>query len=276
MKTHPTNDQTLIYLERAIARNRLAHALLFIGENTSQMEKTAQQLASALLCTNTEQKTTQPLFTCGSCANCLRIMNANHPNVRSVISETAEIRVDQIRELKAEHRLRAFEEGAHIWMVPKAASLNSHAANALLKTLEEPQAMHYIVLFAPSKASVLPTIVSRCQIVYFPPVKHTSQAPHPLAAHAQKMALQISTMNTDQRLKLAESLTKEKDNLPDMLQAMMQIILKDVDTHPFSKRVLLRRIAYAIEQAQVGLKRHLNTQLVLEQMILHDWPTEAA
>lgn len=266
-----TQQTTCELLDRAVKRQRLSHALLFTGLDTRSMEEVLQKLAAHLLCQGL-QPTQEPLSACEKCSACIRIKANIHPNLRRVETEGNEIRVEQIRELRSQQRMSSFEEGAQLWVIPKAHTLNAHASNALLKTLEEPYADRYLILMAPSQSVVLETLVSRCQIVRFLPPQIPEEMPEVIQNQASKIVTDLPKLSVTQRLSLAESLAKQKEELPELLNGMLVHLLRDVAGQPFDRRISQRQAATAVETVLTGIRRHLNVQLLLETLFLQDWP----
>lgn len=153
-------------LRRALAKGRLHHAYLFLGPEGIGKRTVAVSLAMAIHCL---EKTHD---FCGSCTNCLRIRNGNHPDVRMVVPAPGkkEISIQQIRELESELNLRAFSGKKKLAIVDPASLMNLAAQNALLKTLEEPPGDSLLILISPSIGGLLPTVLSRCLRVTFGPL----------------------------------------------------------------------------------------------------------
>lgn len=109
---------------------------------------------------------------CGQCANCSRIDDSNHPDVRVIgpLSGKKEITIPQIRDLERELRYRSFGGKRKIAIVDPTSSMNLTAQNALLKTLEEPPENCLIILIAPNGGGLLPTLRSRCLKLSFAPL----------------------------------------------------------------------------------------------------------
>lgn len=107
---------------------------------------------------------------CGACASCRRIAAGLHPDVRVLEPAGKEFRIEQVRELCRELALKPYEGRYRVALLVGAERLNPHAANALLKVLEEPPERTVIVLTAPQGADLLPTIVSRCRQLRFKPI----------------------------------------------------------------------------------------------------------
>ncbi len=178
------------FFTRSLQNDRLAHAYLFYGDEGRGKEAFALNLAKALNC---RSKDTRP---CGQCANCQRISHFNHPDVRFIfpapkslkaeqlhtiiqtkiknpyaalsIPGSKNISIDIIRELKNEARFGAVEGGYRVIIISGAEYLSREAANSFLKLLEEPPEHFLIILIAESLHSIIDTIRSRCQPVYFP------------------------------------------------------------------------------------------------------------
>ena len=107
---------------------------------------------------------------CGDCGPCRRIAAGSHPDVLVLEPAGKEFRIDQVRELCRELALKPYEGRHRVALIAGAERLNPHAANALLKVLEEPSERTLIVLTAPQAADLLPTIVSRCRQLRFKPI----------------------------------------------------------------------------------------------------------
>ncbi len=128
----------------------------------------ARAFAMALNCT--AQEGLSGGDACGACSCCRRIASGLHPDVRVLEPAGKEFRIDQVRELCRELALRPYEGRYRVALLAGAERLNPHAANALLKALEEPPERTVIVLTAPQGADLLPTIVSRCRQLRFKPI----------------------------------------------------------------------------------------------------------
>jgi len=161
-------------------RMRLPHALLFHGRSGIGKLHLAQVLAQSLLC---EQRSQQGLA-CGRCAACVWFSAGNHPDFRlvqpealaPVLEETEageaadegkkkpskQIKIEQIRALADFLNVSAHRSGHRVVLIHPAESMNPGAANALLKSLEEPSPGVVFVLVSHQPAKLLPTVRSRC------------------------------------------------------------------------------------------------------------------
>jgi DNA polymerase-3 subunit delta' len=184
IQAQPTAVETL---RRALAGGRVHHAYLFDGPDGVGKERTAFGLAQALVC---ERRAEGSADACGACRACARAVPREgegrplHPDVvvleRGLYDpaaigrrtpETQEISIDQVRTLVLARAAFPPHEGrAKVFIVRRAEELSISAANALLKTLEEPGARTHFVLLSSTADSLLPTIRSRTQRVRFGPL----------------------------------------------------------------------------------------------------------
>jgi DNA polymerase-3 subunit delta' len=171
-------------LRRAIAGGRVHHAYLFDGPNGVGKERTAFGLAQALVC---EVRSAGTADACGTCRACVRAVpkpgegRPLHPDVvlleRGLYDpvtigrrspETQDLSIEQVRTLVlARAAFPPLEGHAKVFIVRRAEELSQQAANALLKTLEEPGARTHFVLLSSTADALLPTIRSRTQRVRF-------------------------------------------------------------------------------------------------------------
>ncbi|MED4943039.1 DNA polymerase III subunit delta', partial [Heyndrickxia coagulans] len=105
-----------------------------------------------------------------SCSNCLRISHGTHPDVHLVEPDGLSIKKEQIKALQQEFSKRAVESKRKLYMIADAEKMSTGAANSLLKFLEEPNPGTTAVLMTTQLHRILPTILSRCQVVSFKPV----------------------------------------------------------------------------------------------------------
>ncbi len=180
----PTAVETL---ERALGRSRVHHAYLFDGPEGVGKERTAFGLAQALVC---ERRLEGTARACGVCSACVRAVpragesRPIHPDVTVLerglydpasigrrSPETQDISIDQVRTLVlARAAFPPLEGRAKVFLVRRAEELSVGAANALLKTLEEPGPRTHFVLLSSASDSLLATIRSRTQRVRFAPL----------------------------------------------------------------------------------------------------------
>jgi DNA polymerase-3 subunit delta' len=149
-------------LERSLANGRVAHAYLLMG--LPQIGKTtlALNFAQALHCLGEGKP-------CGQCRSCLKIAHGNHPDVRVIEAVNGTIKIDQIRSMQREVTLSPHEGLWKVYIIRQMEQATTEAANCLLKTLEEPPAQVILMLTASDIDQLLPTIISRCQVLSLRP-----------------------------------------------------------------------------------------------------------
>lgn len=153
------HDRQKNILRRALQNQRVAHAYLFEGPDGVGKRLVALAMARALLCQTGQG--------CGDCSPCRKVDHNNHPDIHLLDAEGATIKIDQIRTLQQQLALRPLEGQYRICLIDGAEQLNPAAANALLKTLEEPQPNTVIILLSSQPEALLVTIRSRCQRLPF-------------------------------------------------------------------------------------------------------------
>jgi len=158
-------------LADAIGSGRIHHALLFASPRGYGKRALADAFAAALLC----QQRNADGSACGKCRSCLLVAAGSHPDLARVTFEIrddgrprTELTVDQLRALGARLSLSSQFGGWQIALIDPADAMNPNAANALLKTLEEPSSNTIIALIADDPSRLPPTIRSRCQKIEVP------------------------------------------------------------------------------------------------------------
>lgn len=161
----PWQEGQWSHLIDAVKRSHLPHALLMAGVPGVGKREFALALAHFLLCDHPV-----PEGACGECRQCRFIRAGSHPDLKMVTPEEKgrQIRVDQVRGVVDFFSHTAQQGGFKITLIYPAESMNTNAANALLKCLEEPAGQSLLVLIADSPGRIPATIRSRCQQLRFP------------------------------------------------------------------------------------------------------------
>lgn len=149
------------YFASLLKQNQLVHAYLLTGPAGSGKRSLALWVAAGLFCLHPET-TGSP---CGKCAECQRILTGNHPDVIDVVPDGSSVKVEQTRFLKAEFSKSGVEGRRKVIILESAEKLTISAANSLLKFIEEPSGQMTFFLLAQNVNQLLPTIVSRCQLL---------------------------------------------------------------------------------------------------------------
>jgi DNA polymerase III subunit delta' len=163
------NAPVMQRFRRLASNHRLAHAYLLVGPQDSGKTQTALSLAQLVNC---ESKTFQA---CGECGSCRKISSGNHPDVHVIGNDDMDsIKIEDIRFLLNRANLMAYEARTKVFIIRNIELMTLPAANALLKTLEEPAPNTLMILTTSVLEDNLDTIKSRCHTVKFYPssVKH--------------------------------------------------------------------------------------------------------
>ncbi len=170
-------EQAVAVLRRAVEDEaRLSHAYLFVGPERVGRATTARRFAQALNCSSTEERP------CGDCRSCRLTAEDKHPDVEWVgvggvcdeqehkdhsADRSRDIRICQVRRLQRVVSLSPFEARYRVLIIDPAEALTTEAANAFLKTLEEPVPNVVLVLIAAHEEALRETVRSRCRRVGF-------------------------------------------------------------------------------------------------------------
>lgn len=152
-------------LSQTAQAGRLGHAWLLLGDPGLGKEQLAERLARLHLCQQPDRG--EP---CGQCHSCQLFDKGHHPDLGTVTVDSKTIGVEAIREICARLQNSAQLGRGKVVIIPDAERMTESAANALLKTLEEPAGDSLLLLIASQVSRLLPTILSRCH-------KHVCQLP---------------------------------------------------------------------------------------------------
>ena len=158
-------------LREALRNDHVGHAYLITGQAHIGKTTLARTFAQALNCT-ADDVAARP---CGQCRTCQLIAADRHPDVRLVEGETSSrgrlsLKIEQIRALQQELNLAPYEARTKVAILRRFDAANPSAANAFLKTLEEPPGEVILLLTADNADSLLPTITSRCRVLSLRPI----------------------------------------------------------------------------------------------------------
>jgi DNA polymerase III subunit delta' len=266
-------DRPIRILSTFLQKGIIPHALLFTGIEGVGKENAAVIFAKAVNCeakgeasnpdngaprrgrgfeTTVRSRAAKP---CDSCKSCRKIDSDNHPDVIRVKPSGPFIKIGQIRDLCQTLAMRPYEARIRVVIIAEAEAMNPAAGNALLKILEEPPAGTILILVAAQTSDLLPTIVSRCQLLRFNPISRKSLkaelvqrvgvepaqatiiASMARGSFSRALALYrtnwirrrnwlfaelnaLSAENSGRLLALSEELARDKDALPEALEVM--------------------------------------------------------
>jgi DNA polymerase III subunit delta' len=244
------HEKQIALLKSAITGGRLAHAYLFHGRDGIGKKAAAMAFAAAILCDMKQAEA------CHTCLSCKKTDHGNHPDLITIAAEGTFIKIRAVKDLLHTMAFRPLEGGRRLFIIDEADRMSQAAANALLKTLEEPSPANILVLIT-SKPYALPkTILSRCQQIRFSPLRQETVAAYlekkeSLAGETARMiaAAAEGSIQRALQLKRDDYLTDRKavmghiaaDHSGDSLQrlALMRFLGKDKKDVPEKLSLLL-------------------------------------
>jgi DNA polymerase-3 subunit delta' len=163
-KNFPKQTQGVQLLQRSMARGRLGHAYLFTGDQLDDLELLARTLAKTLNCQHPVKTDGVATDCCDECLSCRKIDSETHADIHWARPESKSrvVTVEQMRDLMQQIQLKPTEAEFKVAVIAGADRLNAQAANAFLKTLEEPPSNSVLILLSIEPSRILETILSRC------------------------------------------------------------------------------------------------------------------
>lgn len=158
-------DRVVQFLKQVMAGEKLPHAYLFVGISGVGKTTTALALTRAINCQEVGSEEG-----CGQCPSCRQVMSGNFPDLEQIESEGNRIKINQIRQLSRTFGFKPVSGKYRVSIIKNADRMTEEAANAFLKTLEEPPEGNILILQVKEPLDLLQTIVSRCQKVSFRPI----------------------------------------------------------------------------------------------------------
>lgn len=167
-------NEIISFFENALSKQALSHAYLLVGPQHIGKTTMAYDIAMAINCTGDKPP-------CRECSSCQRTIKHTHSDVITIGLEPSEdkkqakyeIGIDEIKTLQQLASLPPYESSYKVFIINGVDHLSQEAANCILKTLEEPSPQVVLILLASNQSGVLPTIISRCQIIRFKPISDT-------------------------------------------------------------------------------------------------------
>lgn len=298
---HP---QALRRLSEALARP--VHAYLFAGPTGTGKLTAARAFAQGLVCESPVSGIeTGGLDACGICRTCHSTQSGHHPDVRiwELNDGEKKFKVEQIRELIQAVGRKPFSAHRQVHILPDLETLTLSGANALLKTLEEPPPTSTLILLTRDSDQVLPTLLSRCQIIRFGMISandiaewlvaHRGLAPHAALAISQQAngrigeALSLLSRNDEAPLQEQDwpradavwiwadaQAAKNSDAQMTCLDSLLRQI-RDLAASAPGPRVATKApsaanawlaCAIAVEDARQALQRHGNAKLIFDRL----------
>ncbi len=166
------HDWAVDMLERHLSNGKLRHAYLFSGPDGVGRRTLALRFAQAVNCENPPA----PGTACGKCRSCIQIYRMQHHDLAVVQPEDSAgmLKVEQVRDLQHYVSLMPYSSHYRIALLQDFEKANANGQNALLKTLEEPNPKVLILLTVDDAENLLPTIISRCELLRLRPMRITA------------------------------------------------------------------------------------------------------
>lgn len=240
------------FLKKSQKEGRLVHAYLFFGGNLSEKVETAKGFAKLLL---------------GDDVVTARLIDTDeHANVVNIRPDGKNIKKEQIVFLKDELGKKSLEDKAKVYIIEDAQQMSISATNSLLKFLEEPAPDVYIILIAPAREGLLPTILSRCIGLGF----KSDQSAKPVICPEILTIIQQIELGATFHLLVAKNGEIFKERTPEFLTALSRFYRNQMATALQQPVLLQRYVNYlkAIETAQQNLRYNMNIQLCLDQLAI--------
>jgi DNA polymerase-3 subunit delta' len=155
------HENQVSYIKNSIMSKSLSHAFIFEGIDGIGKELIATSLVKALFCEALE------VDACGSCRSCKKLSNDNHPDYMEIEPDGKSIKNAQIEDFQEFAIIKPYDSSHKIVIIKEADKMNASSQNRILKTLEEPPEHVIIIMITNNSEVLLPTVVSRCQILKF-------------------------------------------------------------------------------------------------------------
>ncbi len=225
-----------LFLDSALKDKKYSHAYLFCGPDRECKKELAVEFAQKIL----------------------GVGDITKINPDLIIIDREKFKIEDIRNLISELSLKPFQYQYKVAIIEDFENVTDEAASSILKTLEEPNPSTIIILLARNKLSVLPTIASRCQNIYFSQLNIKNNSDKFLTDLAVKTkAAKLATIK--------EFIEKETSELADIIEAWVEAEQQQLLAGNPQKYVNLQNL---IESLQ-GLKQNLNKKLILEKLFLN-------
>lgn len=228
------HDKQIALLKGFIEQNRLPHALLFYGMEGIGKKTTALVFAKALNCLRENKDA------CDDCSSCRKVDHKNHLDVVLLEAEGQFIKIQAVRDLQQQMKFKPWEGKKRVCIIDDAEKMNDIAANALLKTLEEPSASNIMILISARPHQLPATVVSRCQQLKFNPPAENDVAAF-LEARLSLEAKAAQSLASSSAGSIARAIQLSKGAYLGMRDEVMEIINQENMQNPLTRLSLTRR-----------------------------------
>ena len=238
-------DPLVLELRKSLEDKRFPHAFLFTGPEGVGKRTFANKLAQALLCERVPEAKLDP---CEVCPACLQVKNGAHPDLLTVgrPDDKQELPIAVIRQLCADLGLSPMRGSRRVAIVDDADDMNDEAANAFLKTLEEPPVGSVLIMVGTSPEGQLDTVVSRCRVVRFRPLSEPD-----LAAILLEQGVASNEEEAERLAKLGDgSVSRAKGLANPSLAHFRRLLIDEIaDLRGFNPSAVAVKIGAFVEEA---------------------------
>lgn len=289
------------FITNIIKEGNISHAYLFSGPERVGKTRVAKHYAQAVLCENTSEG-----GPCLKCGNCRLFEIGNQPDFL-FFDSNENLNVDEVRDLIHFLELKPYQSKMKVALISHVEKMSPSGANSFLKTLEEPAPNTLIILTSENPKNLLPTIVSRTQVINFGlvsraeiiddlikserldegeaiEVANLSAGRVGLAkelARDKKKVSEIKTFLAEltetlsgvslvKRLLLAENLAEQKNEIWEKLGFVENYYQRKIETQSLDQKELLKITHFLdkIAQSKDFIKKNVNPRLVVESLML--------
>ncbi|MFA7573219.1 MAG: AAA family ATPase [Lutispora sp.] len=148
-------------LQNAIRENMVANAYIFNGPTGSGKKTVAEIFARAINCRDIKYRP------CNLCSSCKKTISKSNPDIIYIKPSGNSIKIDQVRHIIVDTSIKPYESSFRVTIIENGDKLTPESQDAFLKTLEEPEKNNIFILLTENYNSLLPTIISRCQVFNF-------------------------------------------------------------------------------------------------------------
>ncbi|MFS0774466.1 DNA polymerase III subunit delta' [Neobacillus sp. 3P2-tot-E-2] len=249
-------------LKNSLLKHRVAHAYLLEGIRGTGKKEIALLITKAIFC----DSLLEGYKPCETCHNCRRINSGNHPDVHKVEPDGLSIKKQQIQDLQQEFSKKGVESSRKVYMISDADKMSVSAANSLLKFLEEPNSQTTAFLLSEQPQQLLPTILSRCQILSFKPLS-------PLAMINQLTENGVNPMKAPLLAQLTNNLDEAYElNGDDWFAQAQKIVVKLYEVlrkNPLEAMVTLQGEWFSHFKEKEQINRGLDLLLLIFKDLLY-------
>lgn len=153
------HEKEVAYFKELVSSQKLPHAIMLEGKVGIGKFTLGHQLAMSILCD------TRTGDVCGVCRNCVKMNHDNHPDYMLIEPDGSQIKNAQIELFQEFINIKPYDGDYKVVIIREADKMNASSQNRILKTLEEPPLHVIVILLTTNSEALLPTVLSRCQII---------------------------------------------------------------------------------------------------------------